>query len=48
MMLKSNTDMTKLKQTLEDFPSIMVCKILLLDKRSDVYDLLQTAAGLNI
>ena len=48
MMLKSRTDITKPKQTLEDFPSIMVCKILLLDKRSDVYDLLQTAAGLNI
>jgi len=48
MMLKSNTDMTKLKQTLEDFHSIIPCKILLVDKRSDVYDQLQTAAGLNI
>jgi len=48
MMLKSNTDMTKLKQTLEDFPSIIPCKILLVDKRSSMYDLLQTAAGLKI
>jgi hypothetical protein len=48
IMLKSKTAVTKPKQTLEDFPSITFCKNILHDKRSGMYDGLQTVNVRNL